>query len=235
MGSTTLAQHCPYVNILLLVVGSISSWNQYIGPTFDQCTTVTCFNMAELRWVQYVRPTFTCHIAFGWKFVENTKLTPRWANVHRRLVLTWPSSVGCIALGQHWTNIRAWDCFWIKVCWKYYVDPTLDQCTPETCFLKHDHELRWVQYVWPTSDQGMPVTLVLDKVCWKYCVDPTLDQYTPATCFKNMIWLCFMLNALRRPSIGPTTRAMLFLDESLLKTLHGPTLGLHWSKAQMKN
>ena len=28
VGSTTLAQHCPYVNILSLAVGWISSWNQ---------------------------------------------------------------------------------------------------------------------------------------------------------------------------------------------------------------
>ena len=58
--STTLAQHCPYVmyaNILSLAVGSISSWNQYVGPTLGQCTTVTCFNMTELRWVHYVGPT----------------------------------------------------------------------------------------------------------------------------------------------------------------------------------
>ena len=57
VGSTTLAQHCPYVNILSLAVGSITSWNQYVGQALGQCTLVACFNMTELRWVHYVGPT----------------------------------------------------------------------------------------------------------------------------------------------------------------------------------
>ena len=55
--STTLAQHCPNVNILSLAVGSITSWNQYVGPTLGQCTPMAYFNMTELRWVHYVGPT----------------------------------------------------------------------------------------------------------------------------------------------------------------------------------
>ena len=58
VGSTALAQHCSYVNILSsLAVGSITSWNQYVGPTLGQCTPVACFNMTELRWMHYVGPT----------------------------------------------------------------------------------------------------------------------------------------------------------------------------------
>ena len=156
VGSTTLAQHCPYINILSLAVGSISSWNQYVGPTLGQCTPVTCFNMTRLRWVHYVGPAldqrmsatlvldnsllkilrwpnvgpmytsdlfwydrvalgalrwanigpkYACHFDFGWQFVENTTLIQRRANVHRWLVLTWLSCVGCITFGQHWTNV----------------------------------------------------------------------------------------------------------------------------------
>ena len=65
-----VGQHCPYVNILSLAVGSITSWNQYVGPTLDQCTPVTCFNMTELRWVHYVGPTLahsnTCTSTHCW-------------------------------------------------------------------------------------------------------------------------------------------------------------------------
>ena len=57
VGSTTLVQHCPNVNILLLAVGSITCWNRYVGPTLGQCTPVAYFNMTELRWVHYVGPT----------------------------------------------------------------------------------------------------------------------------------------------------------------------------------
>ena len=57
VGSTTLAQHCPNVNILSLAVGSITSWNQYVGPMLGQCTPVAYFNMSELSWVHYVGPT----------------------------------------------------------------------------------------------------------------------------------------------------------------------------------
>ena len=68
--STTLVQHCPYVNILSLAVGSITSWNQYVGPTFGQCTPVVCFNMTDLRWVHYVGPTLaysnTCTLTLCW-------------------------------------------------------------------------------------------------------------------------------------------------------------------------
>ena len=49
---------CPYVNILSLAVGSITNWNQYVGPTCGRCTQlVSCFNMTELRRVHYVGPT----------------------------------------------------------------------------------------------------------------------------------------------------------------------------------
>ena len=48
VGSTTLVQHCPYVNNLSLAVGSITGWNQYVGPTLGQCTPMACFNMTEL-------------------------------------------------------------------------------------------------------------------------------------------------------------------------------------------
>ena len=70
VGSTTLAHHCPYVNILSLAVGSITSWNQYVGPTLGQCTPVACFNMTELRWVHYVRITLAhrnmCTLTHCW-------------------------------------------------------------------------------------------------------------------------------------------------------------------------
>ena len=91
VGSTTLAQHCPNVNILSLAVGSITSWNQYVGPTLGQCTLVAYFNTTELRWVHYVGPTLDKHMPANLVFdkcVENTRmLTQRWANVHRWLVL----------------------------------------------------------------------------------------------------------------------------------------------------
>ena len=192
VGSTTLAQHCPYVNILSLAVGSISSWNQYVGPTLGQCTPVTCFNMTRLRWVHYVgptldqrmpatlvfdnsllkklrwpnvgpmyigdlfwydrvalgalrwaniEPTYACHFGFLWQFVENTTLIQRRTNVLRWLVLTWLGCVWRITLGQHWTNVFLPLWFWIKVCWEYYVDPTLGQCTPANCC--YMTELRW--------------------------------------------------------------------------------------------
>ena len=90
-------------------------------------------------------------------------LAQRWANVHRWRVLTWLNCAGCITLGQHWTNVCLPLWFWITVCWKYYVDPTLGQCTPATCF--NMTELRWVHYVYvgPTLDQSMHATLVLDN------------------------------------------------------------------------
>ena len=92
VGSTTLAQHCPNVIILSLAVGSITSWNQYVGPTLGQYTPVAYFNMTELRWVHYVGPTLDqrmpATLVFDIKVVENATLTQRWANVHLRLVLT---------------------------------------------------------------------------------------------------------------------------------------------------
>ena len=104
VGSTTLAQHCPYVNILSLAVGLITSWNQYVGPTLGQCTPVACFNTSELRLVHNVGQHWTNVCLPLWfliKVVENATLTVKhWANVHRWLVLTWPSCVGCISLGQ---------------------------------------------------------------------------------------------------------------------------------------
>ena len=70
VGSTMLIQHCPYVNILSLAVGSIASWNQYVGPTLGQCTPVACFNMTEFGWVHYVGPTLahsnTCTLTHCW-------------------------------------------------------------------------------------------------------------------------------------------------------------------------
>ena len=92
VGSTTLAQHCPNVNILSLAVGSITSWNQYVGPTLGRCTPVAYFNMTELRLVHYVGPTLDqrmpATLVFDKSGVENATLTQRWANVHLRLVLT---------------------------------------------------------------------------------------------------------------------------------------------------
>ena len=91
VGSTTLAQHCPYVNILSLAVGWMSSWNQYVGPTLGQCTTMTCINMTEMRWVHYIGPTLDQHwtnIRVQYCFWMNTTLTQRRANVRRRPILT---------------------------------------------------------------------------------------------------------------------------------------------------
>ena len=107
-GSTTLAQHCPYVNILSLAVGSITSWNQYYGPTLGQCTTVACFDMAELRWVHYVGPTLahsnTCTLTHCWfKGVDPTVFCSsafKWTNM---LALR-----SAIVLAQGWVNIYPW-------------------------------------------------------------------------------------------------------------------------------
>ena len=70
VGSTTLAHYCPYVNILSLAVGSITSWNQYLDPTLGQCTPMACFNMTELRWVHYYGPTLAhsnmCTLTHCW-------------------------------------------------------------------------------------------------------------------------------------------------------------------------
>ena len=51
---------------------------------------------------------------------------------------------------------------------KCYVDPTLGQCTPATCF--NMTELRWVHFVGPKLDQRMPANLVLDKSLLKILV-----------------------------------------------------------------
>ena len=185
----TLDQRMPATLVL-----DKSCWNQYVGPTLGQCTPATCFNMTELRWVHYVGPTLDQRMpaTLVWiKVVENTALTQRWANVHQRLVLTWPSCVGCITLGQHWTNVCLPLWFWIKV----VGINTFGQCTPATCF--NMTELRWLHYVGPTLDQFMPATLVLDKSLLKILRWPQrwANVHWWLVFKKNMIWLCFMLNA----------------------------------------
>ena len=107
VGSTTLAQHCPYVNILSLAVGSISSWNPYVGPTLGQCTPVSCFNMTRLRWVHYIGPTLDQRMP-ATLVLDNSLLK----------ILRWPN-VGPMYTGAcfNMTRLR----------WVHYVGPTLDQ------------------------------------------------------------------------------------------------------------
>ena len=263
VGSTTLAQHWPYVNILSLAVGSISSWNQYVGPTLGQCTSVTVgcitldqhwtnvclplwfwitvcwkyyvdptlgqctpvtyFNRTELRWVYYVGPTLDQRMPATLVLDKSLLKILRWPNVgpmYWWLVLTWPSCVGCITLGQHWTNVCLPLWFWIKVCWKYYVDPTLVQCTTATSF--NMTELRWVHYVRPTLDQRKPATLVWIKVCWEYYVDPTLGQCTTATCFNmtELRWVHYV-----GPTLDQRKPVTFVWIEVCWKYYHDPTLG----------
>ena len=148
VGSTTLAQHCPYVNILSLTVGSISSRNQYVGPTVGQCTPVTCFNMTELRWVHYVGPTMDQRLPATlvldkrcWKYYVGPTLghcTP--ATCFNMTELHWVHYVGptldhaChfglglkfvenATLTQRWTNVECSLVTWFGclLCWMHYV------------------------------------------------------------------------------------------------------------------
>ena len=114
-----------------------------------------------------------------------------------------------------------------KSCGKYYVDPTLGQCSPATCF--NMTVLRWAHYVGPKLDQRMPVNLVLDKSLLKILRWPNAGPiYTGGLFLKKwfgyiLCWMHYVCLALDQ-----RTRDTLFLDESLLKILHsrnvGPTL-----------
>ena len=92
------------------------------------------------RWPN-IAPTLTfCHWQSDRYLVGIHTLAQRWANVHWWRVLTWLDCVGYITLGQHWTNVCLPLWFWITVGWKYYVGPTLGQCTPV-------HVLTWLDCV----------------------------------------------------------------------------------------
>ena len=176
VGSTKLAQHCSYVNIPSLAVGSI--------------------------------------------LVGINTLAQRWANVHRWRVLTWLDCVGCITLGQHWTNVCLPLWFWITVCWKYYVDPTLGQCSPVTCFdmLSCVGSITLGQH-W--TNVCMPLWFWM-TFCWEYYVDPTSDQCTPVTCF-NMTELRWLHNV--GPTLDQSMHATLVFDDSLLRILRWSNVG----------
>ena len=125
VGSTTLAQHCPYVNILSLAVGSISSWNQYVGPTLGQCTPVTCFHRTRLRWEHYVGPTLD----------QRMPATLFWITVCWKYYVG-PTLSQCTPVT--WFNIT-------RLRWVHYVGPTLDQRMPATLVLDNSllKILRW--------------------------------------------------------------------------------------------
>ena len=81
VGSTTLAQRSPFVNILSLAVGSISSWNEYAGPTLGHCIPETCLNMTELRWAHCVGPTLDQSTRATLFLGESLLEILRWFNV----------------------------------------------------------------------------------------------------------------------------------------------------------
>ena len=178
VGSTTLAQNCPYVSILSFAVGSIPCWNQYLGPTFGQCTPFTCFNITELRWVHYFGPTVDQRMpaTLGW-------ITVCWT-YYVDPTLGQCTPVTCFNM----TELR----------WLHYVWPTLDQRMPATLVLdnsllkilrwpnvgqmhigdvfKHAWialvALRWVN-IGPTYAYHFGFWIT---VCWKYYVDPMFGQ-----------------------------------------------------------
>ena len=127
VGSTTLAQHCPNVNILSLAVGSITSWNQYVGPTLGQCTPVAYLNKSELRWVHFVGPTLDQRMPATLVFDKSGGK----CYVDPTLGLCTP--VTCFNM----TELR----------WVHFVGPKLDQRMPANLVL--DKSLLKILVRWP--------------------------------------------------------------------------------------
>ena len=161
-----------------------------------------------------------CHWQSDRYLVGIHTLAQRWANVHRCRVLTWLDCVGCITLGQHWTNVCLPLWFWITVCWKYYNGPTLGQCTPV-------YVLTWLDCVgcitlgqhW--TNVCIPLWFWM-TACWKYYVDPTLGQCTPVMCFNmtELRWVHYV-----GPTLDQSMHATLVLDDSLLRILRWSNVG----------
>ena len=66
---------------ITLAVGSITSWNQYVGPTLGQCTPVACFNITDLRWVHYVWPSLDQRMPANLVLDKSLSKILLWPNV----------------------------------------------------------------------------------------------------------------------------------------------------------
>ena len=152
VGSTMLAQHCSYVNILSLAVGSITSWNQYVGPTLGQCAPVACFKMTELRWVHYVGPTLDQRMP---------------------VTLVWDKSCGKYYVDPTLGQCTPATCFnMTELRWVHYVGPKLDQRMPANLVLDKSllKILRWPN-VGPMYTGGLFLkTWFSCALCWMHYV-----------------------------------------------------------------